>query len=111
MGKFEGMRIWKTGAESAVVSGQERNMNISDFVEKSRVQATNYAKMHEKQVSAFIGAGHRDTVLNAVDRLSAAKMIVRNEPYIIPDTIDGLDHQAAFIIALAEELQKPEYNQ
>ena len=111
MGFNEGLRIWRKGAETVVGDAEKRDMHFSELVERSRVQAENYATAHGNEITAFIGAGHRDTILNATNKLSAAQMIARNEPYIIPDTIEDLDHQAAFLIALAEELNKDEYRQ
>lgn len=111
MGFRPNIKTWQTGAERAVAGAQERDMNISDLVEKSRVQAENFAKHHTPQTTAFIGAGLREQVLEANNQLNAAKAVCRDNPHFIPDTIESLDHQAAFIIALAEELQKPQYNQ
>jgi len=43
--------------------------------------------------------------------MSAARQIVRNEPHLVPDfVIEDIDQQAAFFVAFAEELNKPEYS-
>ena len=112
MGFQKGSRSWKTGAETFVGNAQERGMNDSDFVEGNRAQAVEYAKSNENIATVFIGAGHRDMIIEAKDKMSAAKYIARNEPHLVPDfIIDDIQQQAAFLVAFAEELNKPEYNQ
>ena len=111
MGIHEGLRAWRRDAEAGVIKGQENELNFQDLVEKSRMQAQNYIKTNPNLVSVFISTGHRDLILESKNQLSAAKSIARSEAHLIPDTIEDLDHQAAFLIALAEELNKPEYHQ
>lgn len=113
MGFQPNQKTWHRGAESSTISAESRNMNLDDLVEKSRKQAENYVKNNQNRVTAFIGTGLREKLMGAndEDRINIAKGIARSEIQFVPDTIDDLDEQAAFLIALAEELSKPEYVQ
>lgn len=113
MGIHERAGTWKSRAENNLVRAESADSTFGDLVERSRGQAFNFAQAKENanQVKVFISAGHRDKVLEADNQMSAAKSIVRNEPHFIPEIIDDIDEQAAYIVALSEELTKPEYNQ
>lgn len=104
-------RPWRRPEESAVIRAEERDMTTDDLIEKSRKQAENFARTHEELITAFISAGFREQITQANDPMKFGRYIARNEPHYVPDTIDDLDHQGAFLVALAQELQKPEYNQ
>ena len=111
MGFHERPGIWNKRTENEIGGAQERDMNISDIIERSRVQAENFAVENANHASVFISAGHRDEILESENQLSAARKIARENPHFVPDLIEGEDQQAAFLIALAEELDKPQYNQ
>lgn len=111
MGIHEGLRTWRRAAETDVIRGQEYELNFQDLVEKSRAQAQSYITANPNLASVFISSGQRELILTAKNRLSAAKSVARSEPHLVPDTIEALDHQAAFLVALAEAVDQPTYNQ
>ena len=111
MGIQPGKRAWERSTESQVLNNQEAGLNNSDLVRCYEQQAINYIVQNKNFVSVIIGSGIRDTILSAKNKLSAAKFEARNNTHLLPDTIDELDHQAAFLIAVAEKLSGPEYNQ
>lgn len=90
---------------------EERDLNNVDIIGGYRVQAERFAAEQPNRVAVFIGAGHRDQILNSVDRMKTATFIARNEPGMKPEIIDDLESHAAFLVAFAEELEKPTYNQ
>lgn len=103
---------WSRSAEGYVANAQENGLSLTDLVEKSRVQVAKYADANQNLVTVFIGTGLRDKILNAEDQVEVAKRIARTESQYLRDVdIDDMDHQAAFLIALAKELQQPKYNQ
>ena len=112
MGLHDRPGTWKRRAEEGVIRNDLESKTFSALVRGSRLQAERYAQAKENamHVKTFISA-HRDFILNANDQLDAAKYVARNEPHFIPDTIEDLESQAAYLVALAEELQKPQYNQ
>lgn len=105
-----GSRIF-TGTENRLASAEDRGLNHSDIIDGYRIQAENYVTQNENRATVFIGTGHRDQILESVDKMKTAKFIARNEPGTKPDFIEDLEDHAAFLIALAEELDKPKYNQ
>ncbi len=93
-----------------------------ELIEKYAAQAERFAKgedivrdkIAERKramlIKSFISQGHVELITAAKNKLNAASYIVRNDPHFIPDTVPE-GHEAAFIVALAAELSKPEYNQ
>ena len=114
MGFQPGKRAWQRPTETGLVRGQENSLNLSDLVDRYAVQAKNYAEQNPKQAKVFMNQGFHTQITQITEaekQISAAKALVRNEPHFIPDTIEDVDHQAAYVVALARELNKPEYNQ
>ena len=113
---------WNNSTEKKAIYNLDVGTPESRLVQEQAVQAERFAKgedlgrdkvAQQKRamlMKAFISQGHVELVTNARDRLNAASFIVRNDPHFIPDSILP-EAQAAFIVALAEELSKPEYNQ
>ena len=65
----------------------------------------------EKLVSVFIGSGLREKILSQKTdeaKIEAAKRVAKENAHLVPDTMD-IDEQTGFVIALAEELDKPNY--
>jgi hypothetical protein len=112
MGLHDRPGTWKRHTEEGVIRNDLESKTFTDLVRSSRIQAERYAQTKENamHVKTFISA-HRDYILNANNPISAAKEIARNEPHFIPETIEDLNSQAAYLVALAMELNKPQYNQ
>lgn len=110
---FENNKAWQRNQENTVIRAESNELNISDLIERSRVQAERNAKAKENamHIKTFINSGLRDSILGAKNRLGAARDAIKNSPFLIPEIIDDIDEQTAYIIALAEETNKPEYNQ
>lgn len=110
MGIHEGMRVWRKGAEDTITRAETGQEEISFLVTKYHTQAKNFVEQNPNDATAF-KRQFVEFILRARNREEAAKTVVRDEPHFIPDTIEGINHQAAFLIALATELNKAEYNQ
>ncbi len=113
---------WKNNTEKLAVRGAESMVSPLELSQRYSTQAEIFAtgsdinrdKVSEQRrallIKSFISQGHVELVLNAKNQLNAASFIVRNDPHFIPPTIPE-GHEAAFIVALATELSKPEYHQ
>lgn len=110
---FENNKAWQRNQENAVIRAESNELNVSDLIERSRVQAERNAQAKENamHIKTFINSGQRDSVLESKNQMSAAKAVIKSSSFLVPEIIDDTDEQAAYLIALAEETSKPEYNQ
>jgi hypothetical protein len=112
-----------TGNRHEVAS--ERNTPASEIIDGNRLPAQRYAQgadigiadkkvqlERSRKIKAFISSDEFTLIKDAKNKLNAATFVVRNNPYLVPKSVvDDIQHQAAFLVALVDELQKSEYHQ
>ena len=112
MGFEVGKRAWQRPTEQVHARFAEQKTGFDGFVEGAMLQVQTYVAEKPAQASVFKNAGHAERILNAKNPRSAAAHILHENAHFIPDHIvDDERHQIAFLVALAYELDKPQYDQ
>ncbi|MCA9361538.1 hypothetical protein KC845_03195 [Candidatus Kaiserbacteria bacterium] len=102
---FEGS--WNISAESCIENSDER---LGDFTGKLNFVKTyvNEIVANEKVVESLIGQG----LASLADDEEGAYNFLKNNKQLLPGDLadEGESYHRAFILALAKELSKPQYN-
>lgn len=107
MRNFEGS--WNKSAEVPMARIDEQTAGLHERMVGVQTYV-NELLANDKVVSSLI---HQDFVGLINNNVTAAEKFARENQYLIPSDVrvDGMEYQIAFIMKLAEELAKPEYNQ
>ena len=106
---MEGGRLRRRGAEDGMVRADERATGVYEKAAGLQSYVTEFMS-NDAYVTSLISQGFAEKING---NRSAAEQFARQNEFLIPKDVKelGEDHQTAFVLQLADELSKPEYNQ
>lgn len=108
MRSFEG--DWNRSAEIGMTHSDERTTGIEEKMGGMQIYVNDFVSEKTAFVSSLV---KQEFSANINGSRSAAELFARENNFLIPKEVKelGKDHEIAFVLKLAEELEKPEYNQ
>ena len=106
---IEGQRLQRRGAEDGAVRSDEYATGVHEKAPGMQIYVNEFVKK-SMVVKSLVNQEFGPQVAGNV---SAAENFARINEFHIPKDVKemGMDYEIAFVLQLAEELSKPEYNQ
>lgn len=106
---MEGNRLRRRGAEDGAIWSDERTSGVVEKASGLQTYVNEFVE-NENYVTSLIGQGF---VQKIKGNQGSAELFAKQNSFLIPKPVKelGEDHVTAFVLKLAEELEKPEYNQ